>query len=115
MALGAVTLVKKTVIGDMQAHFVDIVLTSGANYTDNGEAFDVAQIPGATGTLLFVDAGFAVPTANPATNGIGVSWDSVNKKLVYWQSTTGAPSAFIEVAANTDLSGVKVRAMCLCK
>lgn len=114
MALGTVTPIKKTVLGDMNVFIVDVQLTAGANYVDNGEAFDVAQIPGATGSIIFVSAEAGMPTT-PATNGTLVVWDRTAKKLVYFQSTTGAPSALVEVAAGTDLSANTARLLVFCK
>lgn len=38
------------------------------------------------------------------TTALGTAWDSANSKIKLEQSTTGAPSTFLEVANATDVS-----------
>lgn len=105
MALGTITEIAKGVMGDRRYAIVDVQLTSGANYTDNGEAFDVAQVPGLSVGIDFVSAELGVPTT-PGTNGIVVVWDRTAKKLVFFQGDNAAAGVgpMIEVAAGTNLS-----------
>lgn len=110
MALGAVTLVKAGVVGDMRFFVVDVVPSSGANYTTNGETFDVAQIPGcpSTSTLLGVD----VTGASSVGGNLPVlQWDATNKKLKAY-GTAGSATGLTEIAAATNLSTVTARAIC---
>jgi hypothetical protein len=108
MALGTVTLVKKTVFGDLQIFVVDIQPTSGANYTTNGDVFGAAQLPGApTGTILHVDCNPSGSVGGPACLTM---WDPVNGKLKSY-GTAGSAAGLTEIANNTDLSAQKVRAV----
>jgi hypothetical protein len=102
MALGTVTKVKAGVFGDLRYTIVDVRPTSGANYVAGGAAFDVAQVPGATGSILAVDV---VGGAVDATNKTFVEWDAVTKKLVAYNQTAGTDVGLIEAATNADLSG----------
>lgn len=110
MALGAITEIAKGVMGDRKYAILDVQLTSGANYADNGEAFDYGLVPGFNLQIDFVSAEAGVPTT-PAVNGIVVVWDRAAKKLVYFQGDNAAVAAgpLIEVAANTDLSTSSAR------
>lgn len=106
MALGTVTVVKQGIFGDMKYTFADVQLTAGANYTTGGEPFDVAQIPGCTGTLYGVDI-----VGGAGGNGYLPVWDSTNKKLMVFQgdNANAAAAPAIQVPGNTNLSAVTVR------
>lgn len=108
MALGTVTVVgKQAIMGEHGYAFVDVQLSSGANYTTNGHGFDIAQIPGAaSGTLVAV-----LPCGTGGSvgaNGATVRWDQVNKKLQCF-GTAGSASGLTEIANGTDLSAQVVR------
>lgn len=111
MALGTVTLIKQGVVGDMVYHIVDVQPTAGANYTTNGEPFDVAQIPGATGTLLWVDG---APSSGVGVSSAQLTWDATNKKLKAY-GTAGSATGLTEIAANTNLSTQAARLICYTK
>lgn len=102
MALGSVTKVKSTVFGDMRVTIVDVRPTSGANYAAGGETFNVAQVPGATGSVVGVQV---VGDALDATNKPIVKWDHLTKKLVVYNQTAGTDVGLIEAATNSDFSG----------
>lgn len=112
MALGTVTLVgKQAIMGEMGYSICDVQLSSGANYTTNGSAFDIGQVPGAaSGTLIAV-----IPCGTGGSvgaNGATVRWDQVNKKLQAF-GTAGSASGLTEIANGTDLSAQVVRVLCL--
>lgn len=102
MALGTVTKVKAGVFGDIRYTICDVNPTSGANYTAGGSGFDVAQVPGATGTILGV---MVLGSAIDATNKTVLMWDQTTKKLVAYNQTVGTDVGLIEAATNADLSG----------
>jgi len=114
MALGAVTRVKAGVFGDVRYAIVDVLPTAGANYVTGGEAFNVAQVPGATGTLLGV---IVLGGGIDATNKRFVEWDAVNKKLVVYNQTLGTDVGLIEAAVNSNFSAAadSVRLLVLSK
>lgn len=112
MALGAVTKVKSTVFGDMRVTIVDVVPTSGANYTTGGETFNVAQVPGATGQIFGVTE---IGAAVDATNRTILIWDQVAKKLVAYNQTANTDVGLIEVAASSNLSTENHRLMVFSK
>lgn len=96
MALGTVTLVEEGVMGDLKYGILTVVPTSGANYTANGEAFDVMDYLG----TFVVEPFFAVAT--PADEASGASYLVVNladSLLVAFDAATG-----VEEAANQNLS-----------
>lgn len=111
MALGTVTRVKSGVFGDLWYSIVDVVPTTGANYTTGGEGFAAAQI-GRTGTLLAV---LPVGAAVDATNKTVVQWDQATKKLVAYNQTANTDVGLIEAASNSNLSGESHRLLCLGK
>jgi len=115
MALGTVTLVKKTVFGDLQTWIVDVLPSSGANYTTNGETFTAAQLPGqgaaSGGTIqaVFGTAGVLQGSASPV-----IVWNQTTSKLMAF-GTAGSASGLTEIANNTDLSTRPVRLVVLVK
>lgn len=111
MALGTVTLVKKTVFGDLNVWIVDVVPSSGANYTTNGEAFDVAQIPGASGSIIHVAE---TPAVVQGANATVTVWNPTTKKLMAF-GTAGSATGLTEIANNTDLSGKTARLLVFTK
>ena len=110
MALGTVNTIAQTNVGGMSLFVVEVQPSAGANYTTNGEAFDVAQIPGAKGQLLAV-----VPIGGHSVGGNSaqLTWDHVNKKLKAY-GTAGSASGLTEIANATDLSAQRARFICLC-
>lgn len=111
MALGAVTRVKQGVFGDMWYSVVDVVPTTGANYTTGGEGFAAAQI-GRTGTLIGV---IPVGAAVDATNKTVLQWDQATKKLVAYNQTANTDVGLIEAALNSNLSTESHRLFCFGK
>lgn len=109
MALGTVKLIKQGNAGEMGFSIVDVQLTSGANYSSGGEAFDIAQIPGAKGTLIAVVTPPAGQAATPLA--ASVSWDQTNKKLVLYGTAAGATGVTQATAAG-DFSGQVARCIC---
>lgn len=109
MALGTVTEVAKGVMGDRRYAIVDVQLTSGANYTADGEAFDFDKVPGFRSQIDFVSAELGI--ANPPAAGAVVTWDRTNKKLVYFRSDNpnAAITELIEAAASANLSALTAR------
>jgi hypothetical protein len=87
MALGSVTIVKRTVFGDLNVTICDVRPTSGANYTTGGETFGPAQI-GATGTILGV-------------LWIGGGTNNANQPVPKWVPSTGKLMQFRQVDAST--------------
>jgi len=56
--------------------------------------------------IYFVIFGTQVPVnGTPITTIVMPFWDATNTALQFFQSTTGAPEALVEVASATDLSG----------
>lgn len=110
MALGTVNTITQTNIGGLSLFVVDVQLTAGANYTTNGEPFDVAQIPGAKGALIAV---LPQPGAGVGINSANVQWDHVNKKLKAY-GTAGSATGLTEIANATNLSTQTARIVCLC-
>lgn len=110
MALGTVTPIAEVSLPGITMHIVDVQPSAGANYTTNGEAFDVAQIPGASGALLAV-----VPQPGHSVGGASATlvWDQANKKLKAY-GTAGSASGLTEIASNTDLSAQRARLLCFC-
>lgn len=102
MALGTVTVVKRSVFGDMRMTIVDVNPSSGANYTTGGEVFGAAQIPGVTGQVFAV-----IPAGSPidATNKTILQWNPSTGKLVAYNQTANTDVGLIEAASNSDLSG----------
>ena len=101
MALGTVTVVKRTVFGNMRVTIADVNPSSGANYTTGGEVFGAAQL-GLTGQVVAV-----VPVGSPidATNKTVLQWNPATGKLVAYNQTANTDVGLIEAASNTDLSG----------
>jgi hypothetical protein len=87
---------------------VDVQLSTGANWTAAGEAFDVAQIPGAKGDLIAV---IPQPNAAAGVNSPSVAWDSVTKKLLCY-GTAASATGLTAIADSTNLSTMKTRALC---
>src|SRR5438552_11016679 len=109
MALGTVKLVKQNVMGECGMHIVDVQLTSGANYTTGGSAFDVAQIPNAKGAILGV---FFVNAGTGASLAAVPSWDSANKTIKLFGTAAGA-TGLTEATAGGDFSAQTCRALVL--
>jgi hypothetical protein len=109
MALGTVTTLTQKYLDGLGIAICDVQPTGGANYTTNGEAFDVAQVPGAKGTLLAV-----IPQPGSSVGGASATlmWDATNKKLKAY-GTAGSASGLTEIASNTDLSAQRARVICL--
>jgi len=110
MALGTVVPVFQTTLPGLSLFIVDVQPTTGANYTTNGEPFDVAQIPGAKGSLLAV---IPQPGHSVGGNSATVVWDQVNKKLKAYGTGVSA-SGLTEIANAVDLSAQRARLICLC-
>ncbi len=111
MALGTVTVVKKTVFGDLNVWVVDVQPSSGANYTTNGEPFDVAQIPGATGSIVHVAE---TPSVLEGANATVTVWNPTTKKLMAF-GTAGSATGLTEIANATNLSTKSARLMVFTK
>jgi len=108
MALGTVTPVYQGIIGGLNMFIVDVQPSAGANYTTNGEPFDVGQIPGAKGGLLAV---IPQPGASVGGASANLQWDHINRKLKAY-GTAGSASGLTEIANNTDLSAQRARLIC---
>lgn len=110
MALGTVVAIGPQIdMGGLTLQMVEVQPTSGANYTTNGEAFDIAQVPGGKGTLIGV-----FPSGNSTVGGNGAIhvWDPANKKLKAYGTAVSA-SGLTEIAASVDLSAARVRFLCI--
>lgn len=106
MALGTVTVVEKGVLGPGGLRFVilNVQPSSGANYTANGETFDVSSYNPKISTVVF--ASFA--PKDEASGATDLVYDYANGKLVAFDAATG-----VEEAGNQDLSGATYRAFIL--
>lgn len=108
MALGTVNPVAQVTLPGLVLWVVDVQPTTGANYTTNGEPFDVAQIPGAKGSLIAV---LPQPGHSVGGNSAQLVWDQVNKKLKAYGTAVSA-SGLTEIAASTNLSAQTCRLLC---
>lgn len=96
MAAGTVTVVKQGVWGDIKYVVADVNVTSGANYTTNGESFP----PAVFGLTQIYEASSEISVA-----GRVATYDYTNQKiLVFQDNAVAAAAAFGQVASNTDLS-----------
>lgn len=110
MALGTVTPIGPPVnAGGLVLQIIDIQPSTGANWTAAGEAFDVAQVPGAHGQLLAL---LPQPSAGAGVNSPTFGWDPVARKLLAF-GTAGSATGLTAIAGNTDLSGFKLRALAI--
>lgn len=108
MALGSVTRVRQVPLGNITLFIVDVQPSAGANYTTNGEPFDTAQIPGASGELVAV---VPLPGHSVGGNSAQLTWDHNNKKLKAY-GTAGSASGLTEIANATDISAQRSRLLC---
>ena len=99
MALGAVTVVEKGVLapGGLRFVIVEVVPSTGANYTANGHAFDVSDYNPKITTVVFA---CFVPK-DEASGATDLIYDYANGKLLAFDAATG-----VEEAGNEDLSGM---------
>jgi len=106
MALGTVTIVKRSVFGNFRVTIADIQVTAGANYTTGGESLPPSKL--GLNQIFFADCGPAV-SSTPTT--FQVAYNTTSSKLVaYGQNATPGPAvAQPQVTANTDLSGFTAR------
>lgn len=111
MALGAVSIVKQGVFGDLWYVIADVVPSAGANYTTGGEGFAAAQVS-RTGTLLGVHQ---IGSVIDATNKTVLMWNPTSKKMVAYNQTANTDVGLIEAASNSDLSGESHRVLCIGK
>jgi hypothetical protein len=107
MALGAVTKVLDTNVGNRKIRVRDVVPTSGANYTAGGETLDPSQVGLRVIEAAFTDAG----ARNASGNVLPVSYNTQSKKLqVYRYDGAAAGKASLEeAAAGFNASGFTVR------
>jgi hypothetical protein len=75
-------------------------VTLSGTYVTGGYAYSPGPDLGVTRVLLLQ---FPVPFRN-GTNMITPVWDRASAKIMFFQSTTGAPNPLIEVANGTTLT-----------
>lgn len=105
MALGAITKIDSYTDSNKRVRVVDVVLSTGANWTAAGESLTAAMV-GLT-KITWVDCN---PGLSSTPTGFIVRYDYTNKKLVALaQAVAGAAVALVAVTANTDLSTFTAR------
>lgn len=105
MALGAITKVDAYVEGNKRVKVVDVVLSTGANWTAAGESLTPAMVGLRTITWADCNVGLSsTPT------GFIVRYDYAGQKLIALaQGTAGAAVALVAVTTNTNLSTFTAR------
>jgi hypothetical protein len=105
MALGAITKVDGYVEGNKRIRVVDVILSTGANWTAAGESLTPAMV--GLRRITYVDATLGLSATQ---TGFLVRYDYVNSKLVALaQAVAGAAVALVAVTAGTDLSTFTAR------
>jgi hypothetical protein len=94
MALGAITIVDKTVFGDKRVTFGSGVLSTGANYPSDGEPITAADF--GLNTLLHLQ----VETAGSLSIGVALRWDKATSVLVAYEC--GADGDPLDEAPNAS-------------
>lgn len=102
MALGTVSVVKRGVLpGGLRFVILNIQPTTGANYTANGETFDVQTYAPKMKSVYFA----LFSPKNEASGATDLVYDYANEKLLAFDAATG-----VEEAASQDLSTFSYRA-----
>lgn len=109
MALGTLTLIDASVLGNRHVRVYDVVPTSGANYTTGGESIT----PSAVGMRRII----AAICDGPATTSTGGTAYTVKPlyqadgsvKLTAHRTAAAVNNPLLEAAGNTDLSTYAVR------
>jgi hypothetical protein len=105
MALGAITKVDGYAEANKRVRIVDVVLSTGANWTSAGESLTPAMV-GLT-KITFAECNLGVSSTPTAFQ---VRYDYTNKKLLaFAQAVAGAAVALVAVTGNTDLSTFTAR------
>lgn len=105
MALGTVTKVDGYAVGNKRVRVVDVVLSTGANWTAAGESLTPAMV-GLT-KITFAECNLGLSST---PTGFQVRYDYTNKKLIALaQAVAGAAVALVAVTGNTDLSTFTAR------
>ncbi len=103
MAVGAVTVQRQGVLGNLKYAVVDVV--GATSYTTGGDALDLFAAGGFT-LIYFVDITQILP--QPIVTAPTVSYDQTNKKLQLFGTAAGA-SGVTEATAATNFSTAKFR------
>lgn len=105
MALGAITKVDAYAEANKRVKVVDVVLSTGANWTAAGESLTPAMV--GLRKITWADCNLGLSST---PTGFQVRYDYVNSKLVALaQGTAGAAVAMVAVTAGTDLSTFTAR------
>lgn len=98
MALGAITIAGRTVMGNKRVNYGTGVLTAGANYIANGEPV----VPGDFG-LKILDH---LEVSTNGTNALAVPlvWDKANSTILAYESDVDTDQPLAEVGANDNFS-----------
>lgn len=105
MALGTITKVDAYTEGNKRVRIVDVVLSTGANWTAAGESLTPAMV--GLRKITFADCNVA--TSSTPT-GFIVRYDYTNSLLIALaQAVAGAAVALVAVTANTNLSTFTAR------
>lgn len=104
MAVGAITVVKQGVVGNMKYGVVDVV--GPASYTTTGDALDLNAVLGFT-NIYAVDV-FVSKIAPPAVNAPIPLYDAVSKKLQLFGTAANALGA-TEATSTTVFSNQTFR------
>jgi hypothetical protein len=81
-------------------------VTFDSSYNTGGESLTASDL--GLHKIQHIAAG-TTPAGAAGTTAVVAAFDYTNNKLQAFQSTTGAPSTLVEVAATTDLSTYVVR------
>lgn len=103
MAIGAITVQRQGVMGNLKYAVIDVV--GAASYTTTGDALDLFAAGGFT-LIYMVDINVILP--QPLTNAANVQYDKTNKKLQVFGTAAGV-TGLTETTAATNLSGQTYR------
>lgn len=98
MAVGAVTEIKRGVIGDLK--YVVVTVVGAASYTTTGDALDLNAVTGINNIYLVLSD---IAGPSPAVNAATVDYDATAKKLQVF-GTAANVLGLTEVTAATNLS-----------
>lgn len=109
MALGTLTLIDATVLGNRKARTYDVVPSSGANYTAGGETITPANVGLRRIITAICDGAATTSTGGTSFTVKALYQTDGSVKLSAQRTAAAVNSPLLEAAGNTDLSTYSVR------